>query len=117
MGTVFKSRRPTGEVLPPNAPGRDPIVTRILWLHGVEPHNKNAKDRMIYVHGTAEERTIGQPASFGCIRMRSRDVVDFYNRVRKGDYIVIERTSMIAIEKAAKDHYDAQAQAAKSAKQ
>ncbi len=51
-GTVFKSRKRTGEVLPPNAPGRDPIVTRILWLKGLESQNSNAYSRYIYIHGT-----------------------------------------------------------------
>jgi lipoprotein-anchoring transpeptidase ErfK/SrfK len=83
-GAVFKSRRFTGEVLPVDAPGRDPIVTRILWLDGQEPHNRNSFDRYIYIHGTPEERNIGQPVSFGCIRMRSRDVVALYNRVGLG---------------------------------
>jgi len=83
-GAVFKSRRFTGEVLPVDAPGRDPIVTRILWLDGKEPHNRNSFDRYIYIHGTPEERNIGQPVSFGCIRMRSRDVIALYNRVGVG---------------------------------
>jgi hypothetical protein len=59
-GTVFKDRRPTGEVVGPDSPGRDPIVTRILWLKGLEPQNANAYGRYIYIHGTPEERTIGQ---------------------------------------------------------
>jgi lipoprotein-anchoring transpeptidase ErfK/SrfK len=84
VGTVFKSRRPTGEVLPIDAPGRDPIVTRILWLEGREPHNQNAFDRYIYIHGTPEERNIGQAVSYGCIRMRSQDVIELYDRVGVG---------------------------------
>src|SRR5262249_51980987 len=55
-GTVFKDRRPTGEILAPDAPGRDPIVTRILWLRGLEAQNANAYGRYIYIHGTPEER-------------------------------------------------------------
>src|SRR3954452_3705544 len=74
LGPVFKDRRPTGEILIPDAPGRDPIVTRILWLRGLEAQNANAYGRYIYIHGTAEERNIGKRASYGCIRMRSRDV-------------------------------------------
>ncbi|HEV2804613.1 MAG TPA: L,D-transpeptidase [Chthoniobacterales bacterium] len=81
LGTVFKDRRPTGEILVPDAPGRDPIVTRILWLRGLEPQNANAYGRYIYIHGTAEERNIGKRASYGCIRMRSRDVIQLYNIV------------------------------------
>src|ERR1700676_443335 len=71
LGAVFKSRRRTGEVLRPDAPGRDPIVTRIIWLKGLEPQNKHAFARCIYIHGTPEERNVGHPASFGCVRMRS----------------------------------------------
>jgi lipoprotein-anchoring transpeptidase ErfK/SrfK len=80
-GMVFKDRRPTGEILAPDAPGRDPIVTRILWLRGREAQNANAFGRYIYIHGTPEERTIGTRASFGCIRMRSQDVIQLYNIV------------------------------------
>lgn len=80
-GMVFKDRRATGEILPPDAPGRDPIVTRILWLRGREARNANAYGRYIYIHGTPEERTIGTPASYGCIRMRSQDVIQLYNIV------------------------------------
>jgi lipoprotein-anchoring transpeptidase ErfK/SrfK len=80
-GMVFKDRKPTGEILPPDAPGRDPIVTRILWLRGREAQNANAYGRYIYIHGTPEERNIGKPASYGCIRMRSRDVIQLYEIV------------------------------------
>jgi lipoprotein-anchoring transpeptidase ErfK/SrfK len=80
-GMVFKDRRPTGEILVPDAPGRDPIVTRILWLRGLEAQNANAYGRYIYVHGTPEERNIGTRASFGCIRMRSRDVIQLFDIV------------------------------------
>ena len=64
-GMVFKHRRPTGEVLRPDAPGRDPIVTRILWLTGVESKNRNTYGRYIYIHGTPEERNIGHAARYG----------------------------------------------------
>src|SRR5437763_7629216 len=64
-----------------NAPGRDPIVTRILWLRGLEAQNANAFGRDIYIHGTPEEGKIGTPASYGCIRMRSSDVIQLYNTV------------------------------------
>src|SRR5436190_1980502 len=59
LGTVFKGCRPTGEVLRPNTPGRDPIVTRILRLRGLEAANARAYARGIYIHGTPEERRIG----------------------------------------------------------
>lgn len=95
-GMVFKSRRPTGECVVPNSPGRDPIVTRIMWLEGLEPHNRNAHSRLIYIHGTAEERTIGTPASYGCVRMKSDDVYEAFNLLRTGDPVVIERCSIDA---------------------
>ena len=84
LGTVFHSRVPTGEVLKPNAPGRDPIVTRILWLQGEEFGNRNAFNRGIYIHGTPQEKLLGRPASFGCIRMRSADVAVLCDRVSTG---------------------------------
>ncbi len=93
-GTVFKSRRPTGEVVKPNSPGRDPIVTRILWLEGQQRKNRNAKRRYIYVHGTPEERTIGTPSSYGCIRMKSRDIVDLYKRVPTGAGIFVKKSGL-----------------------
>lgn len=88
-GAVFKSRRLTGEVLAVDAPGRDPIVTRILWLDGQESRNRNAYGRFIYIHGTPEERNIGQPASYGCVRMRSRDVISLYDTVGEGARVFI----------------------------
>jgi hypothetical protein len=89
LGAVFKSRKPTGEVLVPDAPGRDPIVTRILWLKGLEPQNADAFDRYIYIHGTPEERNIGRPASFGCIRMRSADIIRLFATVGVGARVEI----------------------------
>ncbi|CAN5791023.1 hypothetical protein BH09VER1_BH09VER1_18950 [soil metagenome] len=88
-GAVLKNRRVTGEILPVNAPGRDPIVTRILWLEGTDSCNQNARQRGIYIHGTPVERLIGKPASYGCIRMRSRDVVEVYNLVAVGTPVTI----------------------------
>ena len=88
-GMVFKDRKPTGEILFPNAPGRDPIVTRILWLKGKEPRNRNAYARYIYIHGTPEEKNLGQPKSYGCIRMSSADVAQLYECVEKGTRVDI----------------------------
>ena len=89
LGCVFKQRRPTGEVVKPNAPGRDPIVTRIIWLTGTETRNRNAYKRGIYIHGTPEEKRLGRPASYGCIRMSSRDVTDLYKRINYGADVFI----------------------------
>ena len=88
-GAVFKDRRRTGEIVLPNSPGRDPIVTRILWLRGLEPQNANAFTRDIYIHGTPEERLIGTRASYGCIRMRSSDIINLYDIVGVGAAVTI----------------------------
>jgi lipoprotein-anchoring transpeptidase ErfK/SrfK len=88
-GAVFKGRRPTGEVIPVDAPGRDPIVTRILWLEGAEFKNRHSFARCIYIHGTPEERNIGIPASYGCIRMRSADIIELFGFVGTGARVVI----------------------------
>ena len=84
LGAVFHHRRFTGEILKPNAPGRDPIVTRIIWLRGLEAATAHAFSRCIYIHGTTEEKRIGKPASFGCIRMKSKDVIDLYTQLPVG---------------------------------
>jgi lipoprotein-anchoring transpeptidase ErfK/SrfK len=95
-GMVFKSRRPTGEILKPNAPGRDPIVSRIIWLHGKEGHNRNTFRRCIYIHGTPEEWRLGSPASYGCIRMSSADVIDLYKRIHVGAEVQVIRGPLIS---------------------
>ncbi len=95
-GTVFKDRRRTGEIVGVNSPGRDPIVTRIIWLRGLEGQNANAFARDIYIHGTPEERNIGRPASYGCIRMRSADIINLYNSVGFGAEVIIVNTSLVA---------------------
>ncbi|MGH8095362.1 MAG: L,D-transpeptidase [Chthoniobacterales bacterium] len=88
-GAVFHQRCFTGEILKPNAPGRDPIVTRIIWLRGLEKTNANAFYRGIYIHGTPQEKIIGKPASYGCVRMSSKDVTDVYAQVRVGELVRI----------------------------
>src|SRR6188472_523832 len=88
-GAVFHKRRFTGEILAPNAPGRDPIVTRIIWLRGLERENANAFSRCIYIHGTPEEKIIGRPASYGCVRMSSKDVTDVYAQIQIGALVRI----------------------------
>src|SRR5881275_3003482 len=89
LGAVFKDRIRTGEIVAPNSPGRDPIVTRILWLRGREAQNANAFGRYIYIHGTPEERVIGTPASYGCVRMKSEDVIKLYDIVGTGAQVTI----------------------------
>ena len=94
VGAVFKNRQYTGEVLRPNVTGRDPIVTRILHLRGLESQNARAFDRGIYIHGTPEERKIGRPASYGCIRMKSRDVIRVFDNVPVGTRVEVVNTSL-----------------------
>jgi hypothetical protein len=89
IGAVLKGLNFTGEVLRPDAPGRDPIVTRVLCLRGLSSGNRNAAARGIYIHGTPEEKTIGHPTSYGCVRMRSRDVIELFNAVPVGTLVTI----------------------------
>jgi L,D-transpeptidase YbiS len=77
LGMVFKSRQPTG-VIGLGALEEDLVLTRILWLEGLEEHNANTRDRYIYIHGTNHEGLIGQPASHGCVRMRNADIAELY---------------------------------------
>ena len=93
-GTVFHSRQPTGEVIKPGAVGRDPIVSRIMWLRGLEPQNKNAYGRCIYIHGTADEADIGKPVSWGCIRMKSNDVMDLFGRLPIGAKVLVVQSRL-----------------------
>jgi hypothetical protein len=76
--------------VPPDAPGRDIIVSRILGLKGDEAQNALAYSRYIYIHGTPEERNIGLPVSYGCIRMRSADVIELFNTVGRGAKVEIQ---------------------------
>ena len=89
VGAVFHNRRFTGEIIKPNAPGRDPVITRIIWLRGLQASNAHAFSRCIYIHGTPEEKLIGRPASYGCIRMKSRDVAALYAQVPLGAIVEI----------------------------
>ena|SRR6266566_2304861 len=89
VGTVIKNRAPTGEVIAVDAPNRDAIISRVIWLRGMERQNSAAHDRCIYIHGTPEERDIGKPFSFGCIRMRSWDLIALYDSVHIGMQVTI----------------------------
>ncbi len=92
-GAVFRGRRFTGEILTPEQaaaePERDWILSRILWLGGLEAGKNQGGDvdsfrRFIYIHGTPDHEPMGQPASHGCIRMRNADVIDLFDRVPLG---------------------------------
>ena len=83
LGTVFKSRRPvkaTKKMLRED----DLVMTRILWLDGLDSGNANTYGRFIYIHGTNHEGQIGEPASHGCIRMRNADVIELFDLVQEG---------------------------------
>lgn len=104
VGAVFHNRRLTGEVLQPNVPGRDPITTRIIWLRGLEAQNAHAFQRGIYIHGTPQEKKIGRPASYGCIRMKSKDVAELYEQVPLGAVVQIIPDRLPKMEKAKPRH-------------
>jgi L,D-transpeptidase YbiS len=89
-GTVFVRRRPTGEVWTPEMdvkyPGRDWILTRILWLSGREPGKNRLGDvdtmrRYIYIHGSPDRAEMGIPGSIGCVRMHNKDIVELFDLV------------------------------------
>jgi lipoprotein-anchoring transpeptidase ErfK/SrfK len=88
-GTIFQSRVP----LKPEDPlpsTEDLVMSRILWLDGLDEHNANTRERFIYIHGTKHEGKIGSPASCGCIRMRNADVVELFDLVDYDTPVVIE---------------------------
>ena len=98
-GTVFVGRRPTGEICTPElyalAPGRDWILTRILWLSGLERGrnrfgNVDTMRRYIYIHGCPDEVAVGVPGSHGCIRMRNTDLIELFDQVPAGTPVMIE---------------------------
>jgi lipoprotein-anchoring transpeptidase ErfK/SrfK len=80
LGTVFKNRRRVKATKKLVQDG-DLIMTRILWLDGLDPGNANTHERFIYIHGTNHEESLGEPASYGCIRMRSTDLLELYELV------------------------------------
>jgi len=86
---VFQSRVPLkpDDPLPPT---EDLVMSRILWLDGLDEDNANTRDRFIYIHGTKHEDKIGRPASHGCIRMRNIDIVDLFELVDEDAHVTIE---------------------------
>jgi lipoprotein-anchoring transpeptidase ErfK/SrfK len=87
--TVFQSRVPlkADDPLPPT---EDLVMSRILWLDGLDEHNANTRDRFIYIHGTKHEDKIGNPASHGCVRMRNADVIELFDLVDEGAAVIID---------------------------
>ncbi len=98
INTVFVGRRPTGEiyneVLGQQFPNRDWILTRILWLSGLELGknrlaNVDTMQRYIYIHGCPDSLPMGIPLSHGCIRMHNKDLLDLFGRVQAGTRVFI----------------------------
>ena len=98
-GSIFVARRATGECFHPRLrsrhPERDWILTRILWLSGLEPGrnrlgNVDTMRRFIYIHGCPDDTVLGTPGSHGCIRMRNADVVELFDRVPVGTPVLLE---------------------------
>ena len=100
-GTVFVRRRPTGEIWTPELyekfPGRDWILTRILWLSGCEPgYNRlgevDTMRRYIYIHGSHKFAQMGRPGSIGCVRMRNADIIELFDLIPCYIPVLIEST-------------------------
>ena len=89
IGTVYKGRRPIDASVVDRSAEEDLITSRILWLDGLEENNANTKERYIYIHGTNQEQSIGQPTSNGCIRMRNADVIRLFDLVEVGVLVEI----------------------------
>ncbi len=101
--TVFVGRRPTGEVYSPALkaaePGRDWMLTRILWLSGLEPGrnrlgNVDSMRRYIYIHGCPQEDPMGIPSSHGCVKMRNDEVIELFDRVPVGTKVLIQEAPL-----------------------
>lgn len=90
-GTVFKSRMPVGMWSPGDDNSGDLVLTRILRIEGLDPANANTLDRYIYIHGTNHEELLGTPASHGCIRLASDDMIRLFDMVDVGTGIEIPR--------------------------
>jgi lipoprotein-anchoring transpeptidase ErfK/SrfK len=99
LNTVFVGRRPTGEMWSPGLaekfPGRDWMLTRILWLSGCEPGFNRLGDvdtmrRYIYIHGSPDTAPMGRPGSIGCVRMRNYEIVELFDLVPAGTPVEIK---------------------------
>ncbi len=97
--TVLVSRRPTGEIYSPQLratfPNRDWILTRILWLSGLEPGknrlgNVDTMRRYVYIHGCPDEDPMGVPGSRGCVKMRNSEIIELFDRVAPGTRVIIK---------------------------
>lgn len=79
LGTIFKSRQAVGLWTPEVITQDDLVLTRILWLDGIEARNANTYQRYIYIHGTNDERSIGRPASHGCVRLKNMAMIELFD--------------------------------------
>ncbi len=97
--SVFVARQATGEIYSrefaaTQPPGRDWILTRILWLAGLQPGFNQGGDvdsgaRYIYLHGTPDATPLGAPGSRGCVRMRNADIIELFERIEVGDEVLL----------------------------
>jgi len=104
MGGKFYQRKFTGIIFdlknydPILHPAEyDSILTRILWLNGLEDRNRRAYNRGIYIHGTNQEHLVGEPVSYGCIRMKNDDVLELFELLDEGSYVIIRQAPMLQI--------------------
>jgi len=93
LGTIFRSRKPVG-IWPTQIPSNlskddDLVLSRILWLEGIDPHNLNTKQRYIYLHGTNHEDQIGTPCSAGCLRLNNSDIIELFDLIAVGTALTI----------------------------
>lgn len=88
LWTEFQSRQPTGRIAEPGGE-QDGILSRILWLDGIDEENANTKSRYIYFHGTNREDLIGTPASHGCVRLRNADIAELFDLIPIGTRVRI----------------------------
>jgi len=101
--TVFVGRRASGEIYTPDLkqqhPDRDWMLTRILWLSGLEPGNnrlgnRDSMRRYIYIHGCPDEDAMGTPSSHGCVKMRNSEVIKLFDRVPAGTQVLIQEAPL-----------------------
>lgn len=85
---IFQARKATG-IIAPLGGEEDHVLTRILWLSGLESENANTRDRFIYIHGTNQEELLGSPASQGCIRLANAAMIELFDAVEENDLVEI----------------------------
>ena len=86
--TIFWDRRPVG-VWDPTSPPNNKVLTRVMWLDGIDEVNNNTLRRYIFIHGTSNEPHVGTPYSAGCVTMKNADVIELYNLVDENTRVTI----------------------------